>query len=164
MCSCMGWVDCNTLLWLARPLEEGRFGEKYLDFCLICHRARELRFVPELKRGWCWVPGAGGSFSRAGEWLQQEHGTRDCDIAALPWEATRCPSGTSGTHHIEECKGYHTVFFFYLRERAFDEFLVCSLQLFSKVVGITSCILSIRSHLRLPHFPTRKTGMLLGPL
>lgn len=74
--------------------------------------------------------------SLAGVRRQSDH-----NVAALRWEATRCPSGTSGTSHIEKSKGYHAmglVVVVFLR--TFDEFLVCSLQLFSKVVGITSWI------------------------
>lgn len=81
-------------------------------------------------------PQLGWSAALPGAWRQRDH-----DAAALHWEATRCPSGTPGSCHVEKAEGCHAMGFggfFFLR--AFDEFLVCSLQLFSKVVGITTWI------------------------
>lgn len=125
--SCMGWVDRNTPMWLARPLEEAHFGKGIsVSFSRLVPQGEiTAAYVPGLEGGLCWVlwpegssraggpagwhasqPQLGWPAALLGVWRQSDH-----DAAALHWEARRCPSGTPGSHHVEKAEGCHAIGF-----------------------------------------------------
>lgn len=143
----MGWVNCTHWCDLPDFWRRHLLGEvpqfllrglshevsellcMSLDWKETCVRCPNWEALLELEdpQDHTSLAGSSGSERQSGD-----------DAAALPWEATRCQPGTSGSCHTEKSKGSHATGLGFLR--SCDEFLVCSLQLFSKAVGITSWI------------------------